>query len=558
MAMAEDPFDILDMGDPANSLISTPMQMKSYPVRTKRSRPSKSPPAESEHSHHQANDASSSGTEPNQMLGLQGRERQKNCGTLLHATRARQRRNKAPEWSISRNPSAAFSDAPLAYFAGQLPGPDPGDLHAYHQQLIDSSTQCYAAAAYRWVDLLWNVARSHEILFHGVVVFARYKNENCACLKSFLDSKNRILRLISDRVQTPGHDTYHDGRTLVAIALLAYTDLRDGDFEAAETHLKALPLLSAADCWSPYEWVYIAWIDLRLALLRNQRPTLPFYIPPAFREPPLPMSRQSARARKLALSNIKHGPRNGADQTFTNNCFRMFSSLHEIGLAWDALHNTGDIPFGALYSLEYSLRTMQDDIKTAEGSGHGGPVKELILLCIQLQTWILARFWTPQRHETYLIVLHRAKALLEDLAALPSKDGEIAEGPECPWQGLADVLDPTCILWITFTLAGMAVEFGHPCQAVSLQILGSTAKMLQIKNQGDLNRALQKWPWLSNWHKPKLTLLWPRIRSLLDLPTQRWQKLNEDEVVIADECARIAQPPSSKSFFGGLEFYVEE
>ncbi|KAF2158709.1 hypothetical protein M409DRAFT_61427 [Zasmidium cellare ATCC 36951] len=457
--MADYGLDILGVEDCTTNVANT-MHMKAYPVRTKRSRSSTAPKAESEHD--VIHNVPANGRGPNQMSGLQ---RQRNCGILLHATRSRQRREKAPEWSICRNPSLGFSDAPLAYIAGQLPGPSQEDLHAYHQQLIDSSTQCYAAAAYRWVDLLWNVARSHEILFHSIVVFARYKEANCACMKTFLDSKNRILRLISTRVQNPGDGTHHDGRTLVAIALLAYTDLRDGDFEAAETHLRALPLLSAADSWSPYEWVYIAWIDLRLALLRNQRPTLSYYIPPAFREPPFSMARQSARARKLALSNIKHGPRNGADQTFTNVCFHMFSSLHEIGLAWHALNQAGEIPFGALYGLEYSLRTMQDGVRTSEGSDHSSEVNELILLCIQLQTWILGRFWTPQRMETYIIVLRRAQSLLDGLAALPSTEEEIP--PNDDWQGLTEVLDPTCILWITFTLAGIAIEFGHPCQAFS-------------------------------------------------------------------------------------------
>lgn len=492
----------------------------------------------------------------------QGRKQQRENAALLRATRSRQKAGKDPVWSICRSPSPAFSDGPLAYLARQVPAVDHEALHAYHQQLIDASGTRYAAAAYRWVDLLWNVARSHEILFHGIVVFARYKKSTCACLKTFLDCKNRILRLISGRIQDPSDSTYHDGRTLVAIALLAYTDMRDGDFDAAETHLRALPLLSPAEAWTPYEWVYIAWIDLRLALLRGQRPTLPYYIPTAFRESSPMLSQHSAPARKLALSNVKHSLTQGHDHAFTDVCFHMFSSLHEIGLAWDQLQQSGEIPFGTLYGLEYSLRIMQNEIRASEDNDRNGHVKELILLCLQLQTWILARYWTPQRQETYLIVLSRALMLLQSLASPSCSQRADSDSNEDLEQPLKNVLDPTCILWMSFTLAGIAIEFGHPSQVLGLELLGRTAKSLQVKNHSDLLRRLQKWPWLEKWHKAKMVLLWPRLHLLLGLPVQRWQKVSGEAASVGGHDAAVAvpleKPPVSMSFFGGLEFYVDE
>lgn len=480
-------------------------------------------------------------------------EQQWDDSKLMHATWQWQEEGSSPSWSISTLPSPGFTEAPLAYLAREMPLAMHQDLHAYHHQLIDSSAKQYATAAHHWIDLLWNVAQSHEVLLHGIISFARYQKSTAVARKSFLTSKHQIIRLISGRMQDPENGSHHDWRTVVAIALLAYSDMSDGDFQAAQVHLRALPLLSPPECWTPYEWVYVAWIDLRMALFLGQRPLLPYYIPVAFREAPTSMAQQGAKARKLALSNTKHGPRKDVDQAFTNVCFHMFSSLHEMGLAWNDLHQSGLTPYGSLYELEYSLRTMQDDLSTGDSPAQSViQIKELILLCIQLQTWMIHRFWTPQRQDTYLLVLQRAQALLENLLDLPSQ--EAASSPS-EIQNLTDLLDPTCLLWISFTLAGTAFEYGHPCQTLYLHILGNTAKSLQIKNLGDITRHLKKWPWLDNWHKQKLTLLWPRIRSLLGLPFQRWQTLLDGAADSGE--APVAQPPTSKEFFGGLEFYVD-
>lgn len=106
----------------------------------------------------------------------------------------------------------------------------------FYQQLDDSLSHCYTPAVQNWVDIIWDMARDHNVMFNAIIAMALHKKSalsNSLANRQYLLSKNRMLRQTAERI--PTLRKCRDNRLAVAISLLAYFDIRDGDFDAAET-----------------------------------------------------------------------------------------------------------------------------------------------------------------------------------------------------------------------------------------------------------------------------------------------------------------------------------
>ena len=125
-------------------------------------------------------------------------------------------------------------------------GQDGEDVQSIGQwyflnHLYERHASYFHHAQIHWTNGLWEMARFNQPMFAGIVALASYREVALAKRRSksfYLERKGRTIRHINKDLSRRCSRT--DPLTLVAIALLAYMDLRDNQFHAARIHLCAL------------------------------------------------------------------------------------------------------------------------------------------------------------------------------------------------------------------------------------------------------------------------------------------------------------------------------
>lgn len=403
----------------------------------------------------------------------------------------------------------------------------------FHSQLDGVRNFHFGHAQTHWANGQWEMARVNQPVFAAIGAFALHKEYTLAGRPSnaaYLEQKGRTIWHISQDLSRPR--PVSDPITMVAIALLGYMDLRDGNLVAASTHLRALRNLVKLSNMPIHAWLSCAYFDLRYALLTGQAPLLPHHIPPALQRDTSSRSPQDARTASM---NVSHCPQ---ATTFDHEiAFELFVKLHALCRLSNQLGASENPPFGQIYDLEYSLRSMQPRVSSKDPQDHNALAVELVVLAVQLHVWLACRFWTPQRRESHLAIVTRACDIVEAFEDIDTR-----------W---LDYGSAESLLWVLFTMVAIMPAHLGPHRARLLTVLRSVLSVLSIRRFGDFNKELAKWPRTEDWHPTQAEIVWTTVFEDFEVESANGQQAQ----------SRITgRPPiriesEERLFLGGLEFY---
>ncbi|KAM0691579.1 hypothetical protein Q7P36_007778 [Cladosporium allicinum] len=426
--------------------------------------------------------------------------------------------------------------APAGFTAYGQDGEDVQSIGQWYflNHLYEDHASYFHHAQNHWTNGIWEMARVNQSMFAGIVALASYREVALAkrCSESFyLERKGRAIRRIDKDLSRRHSRT--DPLTLVAIALLAYMDLRDNQFHAARIHLYALCKLVNIAEMSTYAWLYCVWIDLRYALLTCQSPMLPYHIPTSLRQSYSSRVSVNLWTVERASSNVAHCPQTSCFDH--HKAFDLFNKLHALCLCSDQLDDSDDPPFGWIYDLEYTLRVLQSQVCEEDSQCHPTAATELVVLAAQLHVWMACRFWTPQSRGSHLAFVSRASLIINTLS-----------GRLVRWD---DHASARSLLWVLFTMIAMMRIYGDANLMCALDLLHSTLATLGISSCEGFSATLTEWPWISDWHPVQLVHIWTMLTGRFD-----------DLMVMVPNTCHVAvqvapSRPPQRFFLGGLEFF---
>jgi hypothetical protein len=320
---------------------------------------------------------------------------------------------------------------------------------------------------------------------------------------------------------------------MVAIALLAWLDVRDTRFDAARLHLLAIRNLVDIDELTPDAWLACNWVDLRFALLTGQPPILPYHVPLPFQQNHPDRVSVNLRTVQRASANVINSPQTTVLSHHT--AFDLFNKLHALCLCSDELGIYNSPPFGQIYDLEYTLRVLQSRVSKEESQRDTSAAAELIVLTAQLHVWMACRFCTPQRRESHLAFVSRASSILD-----------ASSGISVQWTDLGSA---DSLLWILFTMVAMMRIYGDDNLPRMLELLHYTLTTLGIYCHQDFSTKLNEWPWIGDWHPVQIAHIWITL-------TERYDDLT---ILVPNPCgitlSTMPSEPPQRLFLGGLEFF---
>jgi hypothetical protein len=346
---------------------------------------------------------------------------------------------------------------------------------------------------------LWEMARVNKPMYAIMGSFAEHKKAvfsgkgNAA----YIEQKGRVIQDIVANINDAQVATRNapDSLTLVAIAILGFLDIRDGQFEAAATHLRAVCKFVDMPSLSPHAWLYCVWIDLRFALFTGQEPQLPFYIPADYRDLPTSVLSCQREANRLGNINAANCPRS---PLFTlDMASDLFRKLHALCYCSNTLTSSETPPFGQIYALEYGLRVVQARAARNQSDVFTSHVVMLLTSAIQLHVWMASRFWTPQRKESHLALITRACKVIESFDDMVTQ-WYISAGLES-------------LLWVLFTLVSTLNAYDILDNTTMLNLLYRAVRKADLYSCEDFELRLKNWPWLGNWHVMQIKLTWERM-----------------------------------------------
>lgn len=426
--------------------------------------------------------------------------------------------------------------APVGFISCGQDGEDTQSIGQWYflNHLNEGHASYFRHAQCHWTNGLWEMARFNRPMFAGLVALASYREVALArrCSESvYLERKGRTIRHIDKDLSRRHPKT--DPLTLVAIALLAYMDLRDSHFDAARIHLRAFCKLVNIAEMSTYAWLYCVWIDLRYALLTGQSPILPYHIPMSFRRSHSCRVSVNLWTVERASSNAAFCPQT---RSFDHHvAFDLFNKLHTLCLCSDQLDDCDNPPFGQIYDLEYTLRVLQSGVSNEESQSHTTAATELVILAAQLHVWMACRFWTPQSRGSHIAFVSRASLILDTFSSRLARWNEFASTES--------------LLWVLFTMIAMMRIYEDVNLMRALDLLRSTLATLRIHCYEDFSARLTEWPWISDWHPVQVVQVWTMLADRFD-----------DSTVMVPNAYDLAVPavpskPPQRLFLGGLEFF---
>lgn len=389
------------------------------------------------------------------------------------------------------------------------------------------------SAQYHWIDGIWELALASPSMFSAVETLALHKRAALTgwhLEPAYLKQKGRVIQKVltgMGRLCPESHSP-----TIAAIGVLAYLDILDGQYAAANTHLRALYTLVDVRELPPNVWLYCAWVDLRHALLTGQKPHLPNYVPTPLREASVTTGLSHHELSRLASLNASQCPRS---PSFTlDMACDLFGKLHAVCSCSDWLPTTDRPPFGRVYDLEYDLRVFQAQAKRKVGDMFTLPIT-LITAAAQIHVWMASRFWTPQRRESHLTLLATVFDTVEAFGDMTTQ-----------WYVFAGL---ESLLWVLFTITASSQSHGLRQSKEALILFHKSLKLAHITRFDSLEERLRVWPWLENWHPNQLDIVWATLCwRFPDLVPRTSCQVSKE----AHTCSMAGQ----RWFFGGLEFYA--
>lgn len=400
-------------------------------------------------------------------------------------------------------------------------------------QLPERDARYFSAVQNNWVKDIWDMGRGSDAIFAALGAFALHKKSILGvptARSGYYEQKGQIIQNVVKDIQKSPEGP--DPVTVLAMGLLAYLDIRDHNYEASGTHLRAVQSFIDMPSMPPQGWLYLAWIDFRQALFTNSEPSLPFYVPIIFREVHEGLRFQQREAFRMGAINASQCPRS---PVFTlDMASDLFGKLHALCYCSDVLAPSETPPFGQVYALEYGLRVVQARAKRSDGDFLTSPIL-LITSAIQLHVWMAARFYTPQARETHLGLIQVASETIDTFEDMITQ-WYIAAGLES-------------LLWVLFTLVASLRAHELPQTATTVKLLYQALRKARINSCDDFEVHLKRWPWLGNWHPVQIGVVWDMLCARYpDLVPQ----LSRPDIPEAHSDPEKAR---HRWFLGGLEFY---
>jgi hypothetical protein len=401
-------------------------------------------------------------------------------------------------------------------------------------QLHEAHASYFRHAQNYWTNGLWEMARVNKPLFAGIAALAAYRElaltRRCSeC--SYVELKGRTIFYVAKDLSRRQSKT--DPLTMVAIALLAWLDVRDTRFHAARLHLLAIRNFVDIKELTPDAWLACNWVDPRFALLTGQPPILPYHVPLPFQQSHPDRVSVNLRTVQRASANVINSPQTTVLSHHT--AFDLFNKLHALCLCSDELGIYNSPPFGQIYDLEYTLRVLQSRVSKEESQRDTSAAAELIILTAQLHVCMACRFCTPQRRESHLAFVSRASSILD-----------ASSGISVQWTDLGSA---DSLLWILFTMVAMMRIYGDDNLPRMLELLHYTLTTLEIYCHQDFSTKLNEWPWIDDWHPVQIAHIWITL-------TERYDDLT---ILVPNPCGitlpTMPSEPPQRLFLGGLEFF---
>lgn len=400
-------------------------------------------------------------------------------------------------------------------------------------QLPEHDREFFRSVQDNWVKDIWDMGRSSESVFSVLGAFALHKKATLGggrAKPEYYERKGQIIQdIVKEIKQSP---TGPDSNTVFAMAVLAYFDIRDDQFDAAGTHLRAVRNFIDMPSMSPQGWLYCVWTDLRQALFTRTEPSLPFYVPVAFRGVPKSLQSYQREAFRLGALNASQCPRS---PVFTlDMASDLLGKLHALCYCSEVVAPSETPPFGQVYALEYGLRVVQARAKNNEKDYLTAPIM-LISSAIQLHVWMAARFYTPQARETHLGLINLACEVISGFDDMITQ-WYIAAGLES-------------LIWVLFTLAASLRAHERPQTTEMIRLLYKALRKARINTCEDLEAKLRQWPWLANWHPVQIDTVWEMLCA-------RYPDL-VPRIAVRNVPGTTQDPNKARHrwFLGGLEFY---
>lgn len=400
-------------------------------------------------------------------------------------------------------------------------------------QLPDHDREFFRSVQDNWVKDIWDMGRNSNSIFSVLGAFALHKKAMLGggqAKPDYYEQKGQIIQDIVADIKKSSEGP--DSSTVLAMAALAYLDIRDDQFDAAGTHLRAVRNFIDLPNISPQAWLYCVWIDLRQALFTTTEPSIPFYVPVAFRGVPKSLLSYQREAFRLGALNASHSPRS---PVFTlDMASDLLGKLHALCYCSEIVAPSETPPFGQVYALEYGLRVVQARAKHNDKDYLTAPIM-LISSAIQLHVWMAARFYTPQARETHLGLIKMAVELINGFDDMITQ-WYIAAGLES-------------LLWVLFTLAASLRAHERPQTTEMIGLLYKALRKARINTCDDLETKLRQWPWLANWHPVQIDIVWEMLCA-------RYPDL-VPRIAVRNVPGTTQDPNKARHrwFLGGLEFY---
>jgi len=439
---------------------------------------------------------------------------------------------------LARIRSRARNNAAIEEQALHLPVPINDDFSIIGNWYLADSTSIQASDprgdVHRlWGLALWEMARSDATLFRCVALLTLHKKRFVASKFDkvlYLDHKQHVYSSLCKAVTSSGGNVA--GNTALAIALLAFAEVQEGNFEDAQRHISAVAAMDCVTQLDESQWPFVVWNDLRYAMKTANLPTLRYYMPPSLADALTQIDVSiTIEARRLALSNWKHLKKNpNLDQSVW---FQLFTSLHIISILADprtlVIQNAH---LATAYEAEYQAHTIAANLIADVESTKKNAIASVLIIACQLHILATTSGFAPSTVECREILLGKARS---GLVKLDTSCGS----------NQANVHDPA-LLWALSTFATHSMDGGFPHSQYFIKRLAAAIDPKRLPSISAFQRMLRAWPWTSTWHPAKVPTLWAEV---LVVRGRRWRCIE------TEESAGTVERKSAKYYAGILLFY---
>ena len=420
-----------------------------------------------------------------------------------------------------------------------VPAPIEDDFSIIANWYLADSTKVHAsdprAEVHRlWGLALWDMAKSDATIFRCVAMLTLHKRQSLASRFDkvlYLEHKQHVYESLCQAVKSSGDIVA--GNTALAISLLSFAEVREGNFEDGRRHINAVASMDCVCQLDEVQWRLIVWCDLRYAMKTTTLPALRYYMPPSLTDALVQIDAHViTEARRSALSNWKHLKKySNLDKGVW---FQLFVSLHIISiLANSRSIGIRDANLAAAYEAEYQAQTIAAGLATQIEPNDARAMDNVLIIACQLHILATTSSFAPSTIEMRETLLSKARSAIMKL--------EISYEAEQP-----RTHDPA-LLWALSTFATHSMDGGFEHTQFFTETLAAVVDMKRLPSKCAFERMLRAWPWTCTWHPTQVPNLWAEV---LIVRGRRWRCIATE-----DSQETCAKTKGGKYYAGILLFY---